>query len=339
VETEVGSVRLAAVPVTVAGDPLPGVYAVGVARDREQAAVAETSRTYALVALVSLALVAGIGWVVTGRLLRPVRLLGETAQRISESDLGRRIEVTGHDDLSELARTFNGMLDRLQRAFSAQRQLLDDVGHELRTPITVVRGHVELVDASDPREVAEARELVLDELDRMNRLVDDLIVLAKARRPDFLHWADVDVAPLVDEVLDKAQGLGARRWTVDGRADAVVRADPQRLTQALLQLLANAVKFTTEEDVVALGSASDGRRVRIWVRDTGPGIPEEDHERVFQRFTRGSDTRGTEGSGLGLTIVSAIMEAHGGRVELDSAPGHGATFTLVLPTLTEETSR
>jgi len=331
VATSVGDVRLALVPVGIDGSTEQGVYVVGVGRDLEQAHVLDVTRTYAVAALLALALVALVAWLVAGRLLRPVRVLRETAQRITDTDLDERIEVTGHDDLSDLTRTVNGMLDRLQAAFATQRELLDDVGHELRTPITVLRGHVELVDPQDPQDVAETRALVLDELDRMNRLVDDLLMLAKARRPDFLRWSVVDVAPLVDEVVDKARPLGDRRWLVDQRCDAVVAGDPQRLTQALLQLVANATAWTGQGDVVALGSASDGHEVRLWVRDTGPGVAPEDVDRIFSRFVRGSGSGGVDGTGLGLPIVAAIADAHGGRVEVRSEPGSGATFTLVLP--------
>lgn len=331
VPTRIGDIRYAAVPVTLAGEPGEGVYVVGIARDLVQGEVADNARTFAVVAGLTLALVALISWLVAGRLLAPIRLLRETTQRITETDLSERIEVSGHDDLSDLARTVNGMLDRLEAAFSGQRQFLDDVGHELRTPITVVRGHLELMDSADAAEVAETKALVLDELDRMNRMVTDLILLAKSRQPDFLTSTDVEVAPLVDEVLDKARGLASRRWTMDARADVTVAADPQRLTQALLQLAANAARFTEEGDVIAFGSSADDGAVRLWVRDSGPGVPDGEVERVFTRFARGHEARGGEGAGLGLPIVAAIAEAHGGRVELASRAGFGATFTIVLP--------
>lgn len=331
VDTAIGQVRYAAVPVSVEDEERAGVYVVGIARQLAQAQTVDSARIFAVIAALALVVVALVSWFVAGRLLAPVRTLRETAQRISETDLGERITVTGHDDISDLARTFNGMLDRLESAFSVQRQLLDDVGHELRTPITIVRGHLELLDGADAEEVEETRGLVLDELDRMNRMVDDLLLLAKARRPDFLRWSDLDVAPLVDEVMDKARGLAERDWRLDARAEVTVAGDPQRLTQALLQLAANAVRYTDPGDVVAFGSAATDTEVRIWVRDTGPGIPADDRERIFTRFARGRGARDADGSGLGLPIVAAIAEAHGGRVELASEPGAGAVFAVALP--------
>jgi signal transduction histidine kinase len=221
---------------------------------------------------------------------------------------------------------------RPRRGSTSELDFLDDVGHELRTPITVMRGHLELLDGGDWTEVAETRALVLGELDRMSRLVNDLATLTRARRPHFLRLAQIDVGFLMDEVLDKARTLGDRDWRIDARASAFVAADPQRLTQALLALAHNAVKHTAAGDTVALGSRVDVRvgEVRVWVRDTGPGVRPEDQTRIFRRFERGTSNR-REGSGLGLAIVTAIAQAHGGRVALESRLGLGATFSLVLP--------
>ncbi len=307
-----------------------GAFVVATFADRERAELREVLRSYVLVALVALFVVAVGAWSVSGRLLRPLRDLRRTADQISSSDLTRRIEVTGTDDISDLARTFNAMLDRLQTAFAAQRRFLDDAGHELRTPITIVRGHLELLDAGDPADVASTRDLVLDELDRMSRLVDDLVVLARAERPDFLRPVPVDVGSLTDDLLDKARGLGDRAWRIDARAEAQIDADPQRLSQAVLQLAANAVRHTEPGQVVALGSAADASGVRLWVRDEGPGVPEADAARIFERFERGANPS-REGAGLGLSIVRAIAGAHGGSVRLDSRPGAGATFTIEIP--------
>jgi two-component system, OmpR family, sensor kinase len=331
VTTRRNDYRYVAVPVTVVGDPSTAVLVLAYDRRAEQAELTSTYRTYALVAFGSLVLISVVGWIVAGRLLAPVRLLAATARRITDSDLSDRITVSGHDDLSDLTRTVNAMLDRLETAFASQRNLLDDAGHELRTPLTILRGHLELLDAADAVEVTTTRDLALDEVDRMHRLVDDLVTLAKAERPDFVRTAPVEVGRLTDDVLDKARTLGRRRWMVDARADACVQLDPQRVTQALLQLAANAVKFSAKDTTIAFGSAVATDRVRLWVRDEGQGVRPGDAKRIFERFARGNAEHGVEGSGLGLTIVAAIAEAHGGTVELVSRPGHGATFTLDLP--------
>ena len=229
------------------------------------------------------------------------------------------------------------MLDRLSASFDNQRRLLDDAGHELKTPITIVRGHLELIDPQDPTDVVETRDLAIEELDRMRRLVDEILMLAKARRPDFVQPEPVVVADLLAGVLDKVVALGDRRWLIETTSNQVVQLDPQRITQALIQLVANALKFTQPDAVIALGGRIYGPEVRLWVRDEGTGIAAEDRGRIFERFGRGSDPTGTQspglddGAGLGLAIVDAIALAHHGRVALSSEVGVGSTFTLCLP--------
>lgn len=330
-DTTEGSLRYLAVPVRVEGDVARGLYVIAYSRDLELAPVNGSYRTYALVALASLLVVGVVGWAVTGRLLRPIRLLRETAQRISDENLSGRIPVTGRDDVSELARTVNAMLDRLEAAFAGHREALDDAGHELRTPITIIRGHLELMDAGDPADVEETRALALDEVDRMRRLVDDLVVLARARRPDFVRRGPADLGVLIDDVLDKARPLAPRRWTVESRVEATADLDEQRITQALLQLVSNAVRFTDDDDVIALGAAIGPAGVRLWVRDTGAGIPADQVGHVFERFHRVSGGRGEDGSGLGLAIVKAIAEAHHGGVDVTSIFGGGSVFSITIP--------
>lgn len=301
--------------------------------DEDRAELFDTMRTYAIVSFLSLLLLIAIAIWQSGRLLAPLRVVRQTADEITETDLSRRLPVTGNDDITALTRTFNGMLDRLDNAFTAQRQLLDDAGHELRTPLTILQGHLELLDSGDPVEVDETRTLLLEEVDRMARLVDDLILLAKTERPGFLTLAQVDAAELTEAVAAKAAGLGDRVWSVDGVADVTVPADQQRITQALLQLAHNAVKYTAPGDDVALGSVREGDAVLFWVRDTGPGVAPKDRARIFERFGRahGAEDRNPEGFGLGLSIVTAIARAHGGDAWLDDDYDDGARFVLSVP--------
>lgn len=334
VSTPVTQYRLIAVPVLLAGDPGTGMFVVAFDRSAELASLRGTFITYSAVGLGALALIAVVAWFVVGRLLRPIRLLRDTARRITESDLSERIAVTGKDDLSNLARTVNAMLDRLERAFGSQRELLDDVGHELRTPLTIVRGHLELLDPDDPDDVRATQALALDELDRMQRLVDDLMTLATADRPDFVRYAATDVGRLTDDVHEKARGLGDRRWVVAARADVTVQLDAQRITQAWLQLLANAYRYSSPGSTVRLGSEVAGDRLLLWVRDEGLGVPPEEADRIFERFHRGQADRISHGAGLGLPIVAAIAHAHHGRVFVEHPPanvGPGVVFVLDLP--------
>jgi len=289
----------------------------------------ELMLTYALLAALSVIVIAGAASWIAGRLLSPVRQLRETAQGITSGDLGARLEVTGHDDLSDLQRTFNDMLDRLEAAFATQRQLLDDAGHELRTPLTILRGHLEVLDASDPDDVETTRTLLLDETDRMSRLVNDLLMLAKARRPDFVRVQPTDVEALTHGVLDRARALADRTWLLDGVARGSAPMDGQRITQALLQLADNAARHTQPGDEIGIGSRHHEGRLEVWVRDSGPGVGPELRSEIFERFTRGDHD--DEGFGLGLSIVRAIAEAHGGDVTLDDTDT-GATFRLRLPT-------
>ncbi|HET6627324.1 MAG TPA: ATP-binding protein [Nocardioidaceae bacterium] len=329
-DTPWGEVTVTVQP--VADADTTGAFVVAYLLEDEHAELREIIRTYAIVCALSLGLITAVAAWQAGRLLRPLRTLRENAQEITETDLSRRLPETGHDDITALTRTFNEMLARLDTAFTGQREFLDDAGHELKTPLTVIRGHLELLDAADPREVEETKDLLLDEADRMARLVNDLILLAKTERPGFLHRRPVDVAVLTETVLEKCRALGDRGWFLDERADTVAAVDEQRLTQALLQLAENAVKHTGPGDVVALGSSADTEHgLRLWVRDTGPGVADHDKELVFDRFARSDVRSGDEGFGLGLSIVRAIAHAHGGTVHVEDAVPQGARFVLTLP--------
>ena len=354
VETTVTTYRVIAVPVTTTSpavttdaspstspsppatpapdDTQQAVAAIVVAYDltAEQEEFSAVFVTYTGVAIAAFGIVGLAGWLVSGRLLRPVRILAASARRIGREDLSERIPVTGNDDLSDMTRAVNEMLGRLETAFTSQRQLLDDVGHELRTPLTVVRGHLELMDTADPDEAAQVRVLVLDELDRMNRFVDDLMTLATADSPTFLKTGEVDLGRLTDDVFDKVLTLGDRQWRMAERAESEAHADAQRLTQAWLQLAANAVKFSENGSVIELGSQVEDDEARLWVRDEGQGISAADLERIFDRFGQVSPGA-LPGAGLGLAIVSAIAQAHAGSVDCASQVGEGSTFTITIP--------
>ena len=329
VDTPDGRVEYLAVPL-VGGGETRGVFVAAIFRDRESGEVEDALRVVAGVGLAMLLIGSVLAWLLADRVLRPVTAVTKTARTISGGDLSRRIPVSGHDEIAVLASTFNDMLARLETAFETQRRFVDDAGHELRTPLTIVRGHLELLEG-DPAERHATLELVLDELDRMARLVNDMLTLAKWERPDFLSTAPLEVGVLTDDVLAKAHALGDRSWLLDARAAGTIVADRQRVTQALVQLAQNAVQHTKEGDEIGLGTFVGNGEARLWVRDTGPGIPFEEQERVFARFYRASVGRRSDGAGLGLSIVQAIARAHGGRLELASVPGSGATFTVVLP--------
>lgn len=341
IATSTTTYRIAAIPVSTGveaptSDPSDGAVSglvLGYDLSAELGEFRQVFVTYTLVAAASLVVVGVVGWLVAGRLLHPIRVLAETARRIGREDLSERIEVAGNDDLAHMTLAVNEMLGRLDDAFEAQRELVGDVSHELRTPLTVVRGHLEVMDADDPDDTRAVKTLVLDEVTRMNRVVDDLTTLASIDQPGFVRPLDMEVGSLTDEVFDKAIALGEREWAMEGRAEAHLLGDSQRLTQAWLQLASNAVKFSTPGSRIVLGSVVELGTVTLFVRDHGVGIEQADLSRIFERFERAGD-RSTRGSGLGLAIVRAIAEAHGGFVTVSSTYGVGSTFAIHIPGVT-----
>lgn len=327
-----GSERLVAVQPIRDPQGNTGALVVVMDLDRVREGLNATMQTYAVVAVLSLFTITGLAAWHSGRLLAPLRELNDTAREISGTDLSRRIATTGNDDISALTRTINEMLDRLETTVISQRQFLDDAGHELKTPLTVLRGHLELLAYDD--DIEETQELLLEEVDRMSRLVGDLILLAKTRRPDFLRPEPTDVAEVLHNTHSKARALGDRDWRLDSVPEQYAVLDGQRVTQALLQLADNAVKHTEEGAEIGVGGTADGRNLRLWVRDTGHGVPAQDREKIFERFGRSRVLAGDEGFGLGLSIVSAITHAHGGSVTVSDARSTapvGARFEIVIP--------
>ncbi|MEJ3403293.1 HAMP domain-containing sensor histidine kinase [Rathayibacter sp. YIM 133350] len=331
-----GTLRYVIVPVSVDGVDQTGLYVSAYNVSAELEEVRDAFTTYAVVVVLALFIIGLVGWVVSGRLLAPIRSLRETAARISGSDLSERIPVDGTDDVSDLTRTVNGMLDRLEHSFVSQRRLLDDVSHELKTPLTIVRGHLELMDANAPDDVRVTREIAINELDRMDTLVVDIGLLVKSGNPDFVRPGEADIAILTEMVHQKAAMLsGAHAWLLGETAEMHAVVDASRLTQAWLQLADNAAKYAPTFTAIEIGStlvtdASGRPCLDLWVLDEGDGIPLEAQERIFERFARVQEGRGIEGSGLGLSIVRAIAEAHGGTVALNSTLGVGSRFAIRL---------
>lgn len=274
-----------------------------------------------------------LAWFTAGRVLYPLRLLTKTAQSITESDMTQRIPIQGKDEIAELATTVNDMLDRLQAAFDSQKEFLKDASHELRTPITIIQGHLEMLKYQPQKE--DTLALVMDELERMSRLVNDLLLLAKAERSDFLQLRPEELDWLTEEIYLKARGLAERDWRLESKGLSPITVDRQRLTQAVMNLVQNAIRHTRTGDTIALGSSVKGDFAYFWVRDTGEGIAPEDQKRIFERFVRATGELHSEGYGLGLSIVAAIAQCHGGQVELVSQLGQGSTFTIVLPLVQE----
>lgn len=326
---EIGVAYYEFMPIS-AGDA-SGAFVVAVLPEAELAEIGELQRQGAGVAVIVIFLAAAIGGFAARRVLRPVRLLTEAARSISQTDLTRRIPSGGDDEAAEMVSSFNAMLDRLEAVFERQREFLQDVGHELRVPLTIAVGQLGVL-SDDPTDARHTIELVIDELERASRIVDDLRVLAESEDPRFVEPGRVELGPLTSELMAKASVLTSRSWQLDTTTETTIVADRSRLTQAVMNLVQNAVQNTDPGDVVALGTAIVDDEVRIWVRDSGPGIPPDDQQRILERFQRGRGARERyRGAGLGLSIVQAIAVAHHGQVEIDSRPGSGTRVTIVLP--------
>lgn len=322
---------------------------------------------WTLAALVPLALIlAGTGgWLLARRALRPVDQMTTTARRIEAEHLAQRLEgAEADDELGRLARTLNEMLARLEATFAQVRNFSSDASHELRTPLTVLKGEIEVALRS-PREPGEYRRVLtsaLEEVERMSRLVDDLLMLSRADA-GALRWdhGSVELDRLVEEVAKQGDILGQGggvRIRISTLEPLVVQGDDQRLKQLLLNLVGNAIKYTPSNGQVTLGlravkREAGGKRAEardpepsgfepksggkdyaeITVQDTGIGIPAEALPRIFERFYRVDQARAREagGAGLGLCIAKTIATAHGGQIEVQSTPGAGSTFTVILP--------
>ena len=281
----------------------------------------------------------GVGWVVAGRVLRPIGRITAVARDIQATDLSRRIELPGpEDELKQLADTFDAMLARLDAAFAAQRQFVADASHELRNPLAIIRTNVDVALAdprADPDDLRQTIVVVRRASDRMARLVDDLLALARRQEP-ILEHEPVDLGAAIVEASDDFMVPAAARGIVLDRAIApgvIVIGDRDALKRAVANLLENAVRLAPAGSRIRLATGSEGDRAWIAVADEGPGIAPEDQAHVFDRFWRADKARARAdgGTGLGLAIVRQIAESHGGQIRLQSKPGVGSSFVIWLP--------
>jgi signal transduction histidine kinase len=281
----------------------------------------------------------GVGWMVAGRVLRPIGRITSVAREIQATDLSRRIELPGpEDELKQLGDTFDAMLARLDAAFAAQRQFVADASHELRNPLAIIRTNVDVALAdpnADPEDLRHTMTVVKRASDRMARLVDDLLALARRQEP-ILEHEPVDLGAAIAEASDDFVVPAAAREIVLDRAIApgvTVVGDRDALKRAVANLLENAVRLAPAGSRIRLATGSEGDRAWIAVADEGPGISSEDQAHVFDRFWRADKgrARADGGTGLGLAIVRQIVESHGGRVRLQSKVGVGSSFVIWLP--------
>ncbi len=302
-----------------------------------------------------LALALAAGWAVAGRALRPVDRVTAAAARIATegktaTSLAARLPVPPtNDELSRLSATFNAMLDRLEASFSAQERFVADASHELRTPLTAIRGNVDVLSRQalarhrpvDSDDLLPALNDIRQETDRMRRLLDDLLALARAdagseqEGPTTSNWQFVDLDQIAADAIRSAASLATGQvLELEAPRRVVVQGDPDRLHQLMMILLDNAIRHTPAPGHIriAVANTADGF-ARIAVRDEGEGISQEHLPHVFTRFYRADGARGraSGGTGLGLAIARSICQLHGGDISVASAPGQGATFIVSLP--------
>jgi signal transduction histidine kinase len=319
---------------------LEGSRVLGSAIVAENLAYQHSDETKMLTLVVGEALVALVGAVAGAyfllrRLLRTVGRITTTASAIEEGDLERRLGDQGTDDeVGQLAVTFDSMLDRLDASMTVQRRLLSDVSHQLRTPLTVAKGHLEVLARQEHPNLDDVHEtigVVVDELDHMSSLVERLLLLGRALEPDFLQVERLDLRTFLSDLFDSARVLADRRWELSDVPDLVLEVDVAKLRGAVLNLIDNAIRATGDADTIAITVVRNGSgAVVLAVEDSGPGIPREQRSCVMERFGRmGAADR--EGSGLGLAIVTAVAEAHGGVFSLERSELGGCRAAISLP--------
>ena len=339
---DVGQLRLLKRKLRVSGGR---EVVVGVGEPLASVAQAQrgVARAFVLAGFLAFAGALLAAYLIGSRVSRPLRKMASVAARVDAGDLHHRIHDQGGqgDEVKVLADSFNHMLDRLTDAFAGQRAFVADASHELRTPLTVIRGQLEVLAAqADPsgEEVRRVAHLVQAELARIVRLVEDLLLLARTEQTEFLRVEWIELPGYVSELWSGVSLLAGRRFELGAVPDGTLRADPDRLAQALRNLIANAIEHTSTPDgLVRMRITPLAReRVRFVVEDDGPGIPVEQREHVFDRFHRTDPARdrASGGTGLGLAIVRAVADAHGGSVSAEEPAGAGARIALELPGFT-----
>ena len=312
--------------------PLGGGYAVQVARSLEEvdSILGKIKRWLIALALVGIALAAGLGLLVARAVLAPVQRLTRTAEDVSETrDLSRRIDASGTDELSRLAATFNTMLAALEESARAQRQLVSDASHELRTPLTSLRTNIEVLardEALPPHDREQLLRDVTEQLTEMTALIAELVELARGDQapvePEDVRL-DLATADAIERTRRNRPGISFK----PDLQESMVRGVPSTIERAISNLLDNAAKWSPPDGEIEV-TVRDGE---LTVRDHGPGIDPDDLPFVFDRFYRAPSARGMPGSGLGLAIVRQVAEAHGGTVTAEAAEGGGTRMRLTLP--------
>lgn len=322
-------------------DDVPGVSVLVLAADLDT--VTDSRAEYVSLVLplglTAVLLAALSGWLVARRVLRPVARMTSEAADIRGRDLTRRLAVgTSEDELSRLARTLNGMLDRQHAAVRRERDFTADASHELRTPLTILRAELEAtLERTDDSQNRASLVSAIEECDRLRALTEDLLLIARAEATQLDTRLPTDLGDVTDLVLTRFRPLAEQKGvSLTHRGVAVLDGDPRALERALSNLVDNALRHTPRGGHIEVtiepaleGAAASGVSWRV--ADDGPGVPVEDRERLLGRFARADLSRGTGGTGLGLAIVDAVVRSHGGSVALDRSPSGGLLASLTFP--------
>lgn len=333
---DVGKVRLLTREVELPGG-VGAAIRVGQPLAPTENALQGLNDTFLVVGIATLLLGALAGWLLASTATRPMRRMASVAEGVDAGDLSSRMPVEGtRDEVRRLAESFNGMLDRLEDAFDRQRAFVADASHDLRTPLTVVRGQIEVL-ARDrdptPEKVGRVSALVIQATGRMESMVDDLLLLARSESEQSLRLESVELGPLIQGEVEGLGFDGNRNLTVGEITGRRVVIDREQIARALSNLISNAVAHTSEGGRVEVSAVDRGDSVVLAVDDDGPGVPVAERDRIFNRFARIDQARSSSsgGSGLGLAIVSAIAGAHGGNARCVDSPLGGARFEIELP--------
>jgi heavy metal sensor kinase len=316
-----------------------GILQVGRPVAEVDATLRQLAVLLALAVPLTLLVASAGGLFLAGRALDPIDSITRAAAAIGAEDLNRRLNFRGRDEVGRLAATFDRMLDRLDRAFRRQRQFTADASHELRTPLTMLTSQIDVALERDrtPAEYQELLASLREDAARMTQLVSELLTLARADAgQQLLTTEELDLAELVHSVVEAMQPLAVQRGvelTEQVRPPVRVSGDLTRLTQLLINLVDNALRYTPAGGQASVEAVEQAGWAELRVADTGVGIAAEHRPHLFERFYRGDAARARAdgGSGLGLAIAQWIAQAHGGQISVESDPGHGSTFTVRIP--------
>ncbi len=334
------SYRLLAVPVIARG-LRSGTFVAALPLQPTQQTATRVAVTLSAAGLIALAIGLPLSFWATKRALAPLAHMATAAARITDAHLDQRLQYGGPpDELGSLAESLNQMLDRLEDSFGEQRRFVADASHELRTPVAVIRGNVELMRAGTltGRDADESLEMIESESIRMSRLLDELLALARLESGGAVRVQPLRIDTLLEEVAARTRALGEREVAVDRDCNLWVEGDPDLLDGALMNLARNAVSHTGSGGHITFGCARHGDMAEISVTDDGRGVPDTDLDRVFDRFYRAPGEPRTDsagGAGLGLAITKRVIETHAGTVHVRNVEPHGAQFVMRLPLIEE----